>query len=101
MLLFVQIVVMYINSSVVSFSASMMCHHAEKGWHAGLHRGGKHEPSFARGPTAFACKAPQSGEFIVRGADGRGGRATVLKPSNRQAAPVQVRLNVKKSCLSS
>ncbi|KAL0054321.1 hypothetical protein WJX82_007108 [Trebouxia sp. C0006] len=53
-------------------------------------RGSKQEPSFARtGPVSFGHRGHQSGDFIVRGADGRGGRATVLRPSNRQAAPVQ------------
>ncbi|KAA6417005.1 MAG: hypothetical protein FRX49_13040 [Trebouxia sp. A1-2] len=53
-------------------------------------RASKQEPSFAHtGPAGFGHRGHQSGDFIVRGADGRGGRATVLKPFNRQAAPVQ------------
>ncbi|KAL0025665.1 hypothetical protein WJX77_002451 [Trebouxia sp. C0004] len=57
---------------------------------SGTQRGSKQEPSFARtGPASFGHRGQQSGDFIVRGADGRGGRATVLRPSNRQAAPVQ------------
>ena len=45
---------------------------------------------FVRPAQPFGCKGPQGGEFIVRGADGRGGRATVLKPNNRQPASAQV-----------
>lgn len=48
------------------------------------------EPSFALGTGSLRKRGQQGGEFIVRGADGRGGRATVLRPSNRPAAATQV-----------
>ena len=57
---------------------------------AGLRRGSKQEPSFARNPAGCGSKGHQTGDFIVRGADGRGGRATVLRPTNRQTSTVQV-----------
>lgn len=52
---------------------------------AGMQHRGVHEPSFAHASADFSGKRQQSGQFIVRGADGRGGRATVLRPSNRPA----------------
>lgn len=57
---------------------------------AGLRQGSKQEPSFARGPAGCGSRGHQGGDFIVRGADGRGGRATVLRPTNRQTSTVQV-----------
>ena len=57
---------------------------------AGLQHRARQEPSFARSAPGFGNRGVQGGDFIVRGADGRGGRATILKPHNRQTAAAQV-----------
>lgn len=57
---------------------------------AGLQQRARQEPSFARAAPGFGNRGAQGGDFIVRGADGRGGRAKVLKPHNRLAASAQV-----------
>ena len=58
---------------------------------AGLQQRARQEPSFTRSVPSFGNRgAPGGGEFIVRGADGRGGRATVLRPHNRVPASAQV-----------
>lgn len=57
---------------------------------AGLQHRVRQEPSFARSTPSFGNRGVQGGDFIVRGADGRGGRATILKPYNRPTAAAQV-----------
>lgn len=52
---------------------------------AGIQRHAMHEPSFVNSSAGFRSKGQMAGDFIVKGADGRGGRTTVLRPSNKPA----------------
>ena len=75
-----------------SLDAALIFCKLERVCTAGLQQRGRQEPSFARPSPSFGSRGAQGGDFIVRGADGRGGRATVLKPHNRQPASAQVLL---------
>lgn len=60
---------------------------------AGIQRHAMHEPSFVNPSAGFRSKGQMAGDFIVKGADGRGGRTTVLRPSNKPPQVVPMSLH--------